>query len=85
MTRGIDKEFLGQNTHHFPLFGVGILRLVNQDMIQAFIKLEQHPASNPGLTLQKLQAGQDQVIVIKAGMQGLFGGVAIKHRIADGN
>ena len=77
MTPGIDKEFFGQNTHHFPLFGVGILRFVNQDVIKAFVEFEQHPARHAGLTLQQTQAGQDQIIVIKAGMQGLFRRIAI--------
>ena len=85
MTSGVDKEFFGQNTHHFPLFGVGVLRFVNQDVIKAFVELEQHPSRHAGLTLQKAQAGQDQIIIIKAGMQRLFRRITVQHRVANGD
>lgn len=37
---GAGEEFLGQQADDFPLLWVGILRLVDQDVIEPAIKLE---------------------------------------------
>ena len=38
-----DEELLGQGLDHLPLLRVGVLGLVDQDMVEAAVQLEQHP------------------------------------------
>ena len=37
------EEFLREGGDHLPLLGAGVLRLVDQDVIEAAIELVQHP------------------------------------------
>ncbi len=42
------EELLRQSLNDRPLCRVGVLRLVDQDMVDAAIDLEQHPGRGPG-------------------------------------
>ena len=50
------EELLGQRGDDRPLLGVGVLRLVDQDVVEAAIELEQHPGRHPG-PAQQIQRG----------------------------
>ncbi len=58
------EKLLGQGRHDLPLVRVGILRLVDQDMIDAAIELEQHPGGDARLR-QQVARREDQVVVIE--------------------
>ena len=47
-----DEEFLGQAADHLPLVGVGVLRFVDQHMVDAAIELVEHPGRT-GRALQQ--------------------------------
>lgn len=41
------KKFLGQGGYDGPLLGIGVLCLVDQNVIEPAIELEQHPRRHP--------------------------------------
>ena len=41
------EELLGERRHHPPLLGIGVLRLVDQDVVDAAVELVQHPGRDP--------------------------------------
>ena len=43
---GVGEELLGQRGDHLPLLRVGVLRLVDQDVVEAAVELEQHPGGD---------------------------------------
>ena len=58
------KELFGQLLHHLPLVGAGVLRLVEQDVVDALVELELHPGS--GIRpRQKGDGAGDQVVEIE--------------------
>ncbi len=63
---GADEEFLGEAADHLPLVGIGVLRLVDQHVVDSAIELVEYP----GGALRALQqpAGRhDQVVVVEHG------------------
>ena len=62
-----DEELLGQGLDHFPLGGIGVLRLVHQDMVDAAVQLEQNPGRHPG-PAQQIARCQDQVFVVESAL-----------------
>ena len=58
------EEFLGQPADHLPLVGVGVLRLVDQHMVDAAVELVEHPGRTVR-ALQKAARRHDQVVVVE--------------------
>ena len=75
------EEFPGQRPHNTPLFRVGILRLIQQDMIQPVIQLEQNPGA--AWIIEQFARARDQIIVIQ--QAGIFLGrlVAAQHGLTN--
>ena len=48
-----DEELLGQAADHLPLVGVGVLRLVDQHMVDAAVELVEHPGGAVGALQQR--------------------------------
>ena len=79
---GAGGEFGGEPAHDLPLLVAGVLRLVDQHVIDAEIELEMHPGRvDIGEKLQRLV---DQVIVIEQAAALLLFGVARDDRMRDG-
>ena len=57
------KIFLHQRADHLPLQQVGILRLINQHMIDAAVELEAHPVRRAGFA-EQARGGGDHVVII---------------------
>ncbi len=70
-----DEELLGQAADHLPLVGVGVLRLVDQHVVDAAVELVEHPGGAVG-ALQQPARGDDQVVVVQCGAPLLGAGVA---------
>jgi hypothetical protein len=76
------EELLRQRPDHRPLVRVGVLRLVEQHVINALVELVVHPLHGP-VGLQQAARGGDQVVVVE-GRASLLGlAVALDHRQAD--
>ncbi len=72
------EEFVGQRRHHLPLLGIGVLRLVDQDMVEAAVELEQHPRREARTVgPQQIARLVDEIVVIELDPQflGLFEGM----------
>ena len=75
-------EFGGEPTHDLPLLVAGVLRLVDQEMIDAEIELVMHPGRiDVGEERQRLV---DQVVIIEQAAALLLVGVARQHLVSDG-
>src|SRR6185437_5784392 len=59
-----DEELLGQELDDLPLRGIGILRLVHQDMVDTAVELEQHPGRN-ARRLQQPARRQHEILVVE--------------------
>ena len=57
------KIFLHQRADHLPLQQVGILRLINQHVIDAAVELEAHPIGGARFA-QQARGGGDHVVII---------------------
>ena len=79
---GVGEELLGECRDHLPLLRVGVLRLVDQDMVEAAVQLEQHPGGDAVLGQQVL-CGQDQVVIVQPGAVGLELGVGLDQRFGQ--
>ena len=69
------EEFLGQPADHLPLVGVGVLRLVDQHVVDAAVELVEHPGRT-GRALQKAPRRHDQVVVVERRAPSLGAGIA---------
>ncbi len=63
-------EFVGQAADHPPLPGAGILRLIDQDMVDAAVQPPQHPLRHAGF-LQQFGGAADQVVEIQPALRRL--------------
>ena len=76
------EELLGQRADHIPLHGARVLRLVDQDVVEAAVELVEHP-------LHRLGGGEqagglaDQVLEVERGGARLGGRVAVEHVAAE--
>ncbi len=61
------EELLGDGADDLPLLRIGVLRLVDQDVVQPAVQLEQHPGhgGHAVLAAQQRVGRQDQVVVIE--------------------
>ena len=66
----LDEELARQRAHDAPLRGIGVLRLVHQDVIDAPIELEAHPIARSRL-LQQRHRRSDQIVEIDHAAQPL--------------
>ena len=79
---GAGGEFGGQPAHDLPLLVAGVLRLIDQNVIDAEVELVVHPG---GVDVgQKRQRLVDQIVVIEQPAALLFLGVAGQHLVGDG-
>ena len=75
-------ELGGEPADDFPLLVAGVLRLVDQHMIDAEIELVMHPGRvDVGEQRQRLV---DQIVVIKQAAALLLLGIARQHLVSDG-
>ena len=65
-----------------PLFGVRVLRLIDKNMVKPTVQFEQHPR-RPGTFAQKIQALQDQIVIIQPRPDFLFTVVGGQQRIGQ--
>ena len=65
-----EKNSAGQRPDDAPLLGAGVLRLVDEDVIDAAVELVQDPGRAAAL-FQQIRGALDQVIVIEAGARRL--------------
>ena len=80
---GAGSEFSSEPAHDLPLLVAGVLRLVDQDMIDAEIELEMHPGCiDVGEKLERLV---DQVVIVEQPAALLLPGVARHHLVRDGD
>ena len=56
------EKFFGQFAHDLPLLGTGILRLVDQDVIEPAVELVEHPGG--GITAFEQGKGRENQIVV---------------------
>ena len=76
------EELLGQRGDDLPLLGIGVLRLVDQDVVEAAIELEQHPRRHPRPAQQR-QRGQHQIVEIEHALQPLGLAVLAQQPVAE--
>ncbi len=79
---GAGEEFLGQCRDDLPLLRAGVLRLVDQDVVEAAVELEQHPGRS-ARAMQQVARAEDQIVVIERGMARLVALVGGQQRLAD--
>ena len=65
------KKFLGQRFDHAPLDLVGVLGLVDQNMVNPAVQFIENPGRYP-LARQKVSGFQDQVVIIQIAKPGFF-------------
>ncbi len=78
------EELLGQCRDDLPLLRIGVLRLVDQDVVEPAIELEQNPRGNPR-PLQQFERLQHQIVEIEQAVQAFPVGIAAQHRITEPN
>ena len=78
---GACEELLRQRAHHTPLVGTGVLRLVDEDVVEAGVKLVEHPC---GIMAEFEQAdgARDEIGIIEHAALGLGAFVAGDNGIA---
>ena len=76
------KELLGQRRHDLPLFGVGVLGLVDQDVVETAVELEQHPRRHSRAS-QEVARGQHQIVEIERPLEPLAGVIGVQQRFAE--
>src|SRR6185312_2812386 len=68
-------------THDSPLLGTGILRFVDQDVVDAAIELVVHPGRR--YAREQFMRLVDLVLEIKQSAPVLFGAKAVEHGLRD--
>src|SRR4029078_3899418 len=58
------EELLRQRRHHLPLLGIGVLRFVDEDVIDAAVELVEHPRRNIR-ALEKIARGEDEIVIVQ--------------------
>ena len=76
------EEFLGQRPHDLPLFGAGILRLVDQDVVEPAVELVEYPSRCFPL-LQEREAFGDQIVVVEHAASALLLDIDFAHSIGQ--
>src|ERR1700682_966576 len=77
-TRAVAYEkFLGKPINDFPLFGARILRLVDQNVVDAAVELVVHPGR--GLVGQEIEGLADEVVIVEKAACVLPVLVALDH------
>ena len=76
------EEFLRQRADHVPLHRAGVLRLVDQDVVEPAVELVEHPLHRCRGAQQVGGAG-DEVVEVERGAARLGLAVALQHRIAE--
>ena len=76
------EELGDQRADDLPLLRAGVLRLVDQDVVDAAVELVMHPG-RPDLVEQRERL-VDQVVVVEQPAPVLLGLIARDHRIGDG-
>ena len=76
------EHFLGQRLHDLPLFGAGVLRFVDEDVIEAAIQLVENPR-RIGAAVEKLERLGDEVVVIEHPAQALLIRIDAAHVAHD--
>src|ERR1700704_4797581 len=78
---GADKEFSCQRLDDTPLLGAGILRFIDQHVVDPAIEF----VMNPGRIdpLEQVQGSVDQIVIVEEGALVLFGLVAIDDGGSD--
>ena len=72
------EELLGQRGYDPPLIGVGILRLVDKDVVEALVELVEDPGGTaPG---EELLRAQNEIIVIEKALLALVALIGREHR-----
>ena len=79
---GPGKEVGGDRPHHGPLVGAGILRLVDQDVLDARIQLVEHPGGGIGAR-QEIARLHDQVAEIEHRRAPLGRLIGLQDGVAD--
>ena len=69
------EEFAGEATDHLPLVGVGVLSLVDQNVVEAAVELVEHPGCAVGVR-QQPACGDDQIVIVEGGAPSLGDGIA---------
>ncbi len=79
---GAGGEFGREPAHDLPLLVAGVLRLIDQHMVDAEVELVVHPG---GIDVaQQLQRLVDEIVVIKQPAALFLAGVARQHIVGDG-
>ena len=79
---GAGEELLGQRAHHLPLHRAGILRLVDQDVVEAAVELVEHPFDRRRRA-EQVRRPHDQVVEIERRAPRLGLGVALHDGVAE--
>ncbi len=77
-----DEKFLGERRHDLPLLGVGVLRLVDQNVVEAAVELEQHPWRDAGVA-QQIKGGRNQVVIVEDALGALAGCIRVHQCTAE--
>ena len=75
------EQFLGERPDDVELGGVGVLRLVDQDMVDLAVELEAHPVAHPRTGEQPAGPG-DEVVEVGDPGAALGEGVSLGERLA---
>ena len=76
------EKLLGEGRHDLPLLGVGVLCLVDQNVVEAAVQLEEHPWRDAG-PAQQIEGGRDQVVIVEHPLGALGGCIRIHQRTAQ--
>ena len=76
------KELFGEAPHDIPLRRAGVLRLVDQDVVDALVELVLHPGADIGARQQPHRAG-DQVVEVEEAARRLHPLVARDQPVGD--
>src|SRR5258708_17274644 len=64
------EEFLGERRDDPPLLRIGVLRLVDEDMVEPAIELEEYPGGD-ARPIQEIAALEDEVVIVELVMERL--------------
>src|SRR5258707_14249361 len=76
------EEFLRELADDLPLFGAGVLRLIDEDMVEPTIELVEHPGRRIA-ALEQVQRGKDQIVIVERGATALQRIVNREHGEGD--
>ena len=76
------EELADQRLDDGPLLGAGVLRLVDQHVMDAAVELVVHPGG--GHVVEQVERLVDQVLIVEQPAPVLLGAEALDHRVGDG-